>query len=55
MENYVNLTLEKYNELYDKAKKFDGIIEDFEENNKNVTSSITKFLNNITNESEEEK
>lgn len=54
--NYVNLSLEKYNELYDKAKSMDELIknlgEDFPEKVKDFLETIGSILNE---ESEEEE
>ena len=43
--SYVNLSLEKYNKLYDKAKKFDELSEKLTEE---VRENINKILNGIS-------
>lgn len=43
--SYVSLSLEKYNELYDKAKKYDSLLNEYRDK---VGDSIVKILNNIS-------
>ena len=42
--SYVSLSLEKYNELYDKAKTFDELTEKFADN---ISETITTILDNV--------
>lgn len=45
--SYVNLSLEKYNELYDKAKKFDELSEKFGDELKETISTMIENINKI--------
>lgn len=57
--SYVNLSLQKYNELYDKAKKFDELIEKFgnelSETISTMIDNINKIFNELNEENKEEK
>ena len=58
MENYVTLSLEKYDELNLKAKKFDELKEKFGENIetqvKSAIDGLVNCLEHIANDMEEE-
>lgn len=56
MENnsYVNLSLEKYNELYDKAKKFDELVEKFGDKLSDTINTIIDNVNEMFTSNEEE-
>lgn len=52
MENYVTLNLETYNELKEKATKYDEVVkslntEDVKEAVKNACNSIAEFMDEI--------
>lgn len=52
--SYVNLSLEKYNELYDKAKKFDELSEKFADKiSKSIDTIIDNFNKMFTSNEEE--
>lgn len=57
MENYVTLSLEKYNELNEKAKKFDELKErlgeDAEGKIKNAINGLVECLENIATDIKE--
>lgn len=42
--SYVNLSLEKYNELYEKSKKFDDLVKEFGDG---ISDTIQTLINNI--------
>lgn len=53
--SYVNLSLEKYNELYDKAKKFDELSEKLtDEIRKNINKIFDGISETLTTDNEEE-
>lgn len=52
--SYVSLSLQKYNELYDKAKKFDELTEKFGDELSETINTMIKNINEIfTNDKEE--
>ena len=48
MDNFVTLTLDKYNELYDKANNYDNLIS-------RISQKVSDVISNTINTSEEEK
>ena len=55
MENYVTLSLDKYQELYSKAKAYDDFISKNKDFIINEFKSISECLKQITNEESEEE
>lgn len=53
--SYVSLSLKKYNELYDKAKRFDKLTEEFGDDLSKAINDIIKNFNNIFNNDEKEE
>lgn len=57
-ENYVTLSLEKYNELNEKAKRFDTLVEelgnDVEKTMKEAVDGLVKCVENFKNSEEKE-
>lgn len=53
--SYVSLSLEKYNELYDKAKKFDELTEQFGDKLSKTINTIIDNVNEMFTSNKEEK
>lgn len=53
--SYVSLSLKKYNELYDKAKRFDELTEKFGDDLSKAINDIIENFNNIFNNDEKEE
>ena len=52
--SYVNLSLQKYNELYDKAKKFDELTKEFGDKVKVTINTILDNVNDMFTTNEED-
>jgi len=53
--SYVNLSLEKYNELYDKAKKYDELVKTYGDKLSETINTIIDNVNNMFTTDEEEQ
>lgn len=53
--SYVSLSLEKYNELYDKAKKFDELTEQFGDKLSETINTMIENINKLFKKVKEEK
>ena len=42
--NYVSLSLEKYNELYEKSKKFDELVKEFGDGISDTIQTLINYL-----------